>query len=339
MTGRILESAFRPHPLLRSPHRQTLAPYLFRPPPRLDLRIERLELDDGDFVDLGWAGEHHIGGPIAVLVHGLGGGFESKYKRGLTTRLVQAGWRCVMLQLRGGGIEPNRLARSYHHGDTSDVRALWRRLRAAEPTAVIAAVGWSLGGNIVLRALAEEGAQSPVDLAAAASVPFRLLESAHFMSRGFSRFYQWHMLATLRQLVQRKRALYPDDGPVKLDAALAASDFFAFDNAYTAPLHGFSSAEDYYRRTACGAVLGDIRRPTLIVQALDDPFIPSSVVPKPSELSPDITLELAASGGHVGFVGAGLFGQLDWWLERRLAGYLQESVGARESSGAAALTA
>src|SRR5690606_20585696 len=118
------------------------------------LRIERMETPDGDFVDLGWAGAGD--GPIAVLVHGLGGGFDSKYLRGTAARLVAAGWRACLLLLRGAGAEPNRLPRAYHQGDTADLRLLWHRLREREPAALIASVGWSLGGNVTLKALGEE---------------------------------------------------------------------------------------------------------------------------------------------------------------------------------------
>lgn len=342
--GRIVASGFRPHPLLVNPHQQTLVPYFLRSRVPLDLRTERWELDDGDFVDLGWSGEHNTGAPIAVLVHGLGGGFESKYLRGLASRLNRRGWRTALLQLRGGGAEPNRLPRCYHHGDTADLRHVWRRLREQQPHSPLASVGWSLGGSVLLRALAEEGAQAPVDVAAAASVPFQLQACAEHMRRGFARLYQRHLLGALKDIVRRKHAALPLTPPADVEAALAARDFFAFDEAFTAPINGFRDARDYYERASSGAVLGDIRRPTLIVQALDDPFMPPSVVPPETALSPEVTLELSPSGGHVGFVGAGAFGQLDWWLERRLADYLHESVfrrrcGERLDNGASGLAA
>lgn len=324
--GRIIESTFRPHPLLRHAHLQTLVPALLRPLPALAIRRERLELPDGDFVDLGWSGEHHEDGPLAILVHGLTGGFESKYIRGLASRLIVQGWRTVMLQLRGGGEEPNRVARSYHQGDTADLRHLWHLLRQREPHTRLAVVGWSLGGNIVLKALGEEAEAAPVDIAAAASVPFRLHECADRLRTGFSRVYQGKLLRELKAMVLRKHALTPLPASVNLQATLAAQDFYEFDNAFICPLNGFRDADDYYTRAACGSSLHAIRRPTLIVHALDDPFMDASIIPTASQMAPPVTLELTQQGGHVGFVAAGPAGQPHWWLERRLAEFLTTSV-------------
>lgn len=325
--GRVVTSRFKPHPLLRNAHQQTIAPLLLRPMPEPQLRIERLETPDGDFVDLGWVGEQNRDGPIAILLHGLGGGFQSKYLRGLAMKLEAYGWRAVMLQLRGAGTEPNRLPRSYHHGDTVDLRWVWQRLHRAEPHTPIAAVGWSMGGNILLRALAEEGQDCPIRSAVAASVPFKLRECAEHLGRGFSRIYQRHLLGGLKGIVSRKHAAWPLPASIDVARVLAARDFFEFDNAFTAPLNGYADAVDYYERTACGPVLRDIRTRTLILHAMDDPFMRPDIVPGADALSPSVTLELSAHGGHVGFIGRGVFGQPDWWLERRIAEHLQTSLG------------
>lgn len=322
--GRVVASDFRPHPLIRGAHLQTLVPSLLRPLPPLDLCIERLELPDGDFVDLGWCGEGS--GPIATLVHGLTGGFESKYLRGLARELIAQGWRCVLLQLRGGGAEPNRLPRSYHQGDTADLRRLWHVLRAREPHTPLAAAGWSLGGNIVLKALGEEGDAAPVAVAVAASVPFRLRECAERLNQGFSRVYQHKLLTELKAMVRRKQAATPMPATVDVPAALAARDFPSFDEAFICPLNGYRDADDYYTRAACGPYLRAIRRPTLIVHALDDPFMHASIVPDASMLAPDVTLELAPHGGHVGFAATGAGLRWHWWLESRLARFLCATV-------------
>jgi predicted alpha/beta-fold hydrolase len=328
--GLIVPSRFKPHPLLPGAHLQTIAPAFIRPRVELAMRVERLETPDDDFVDIGWVGEHNAGGPIATLVHGLGGGFESQYLRGLARRLAALGWRVALLQLRGGGEQPNKLPRSYHHGDTVDLRWLWHRLRALEPQTPIAAVGWSLGGNLLLRALHEEGAKAPVSLAVAASVPFKLRDCAEHMNRGFARVYQHHLLSGLRQIVRRKLAAGPLPDTVDVRQALSARSFFEFDDAFTAPLNGFRNAIDYYERTSCGAIVHDIRVPTLIVQAEDDPFMSPGCIPAASALAPQVTLEVSASGGHVGFVGLGRWGQLDWWLEQRIAAHLQAALGRDE---------
>lgn len=321
--GQILESSFRPHPLLSGAHLQTIAT-LLRPAPKLLLRRERLELTDGDFLDLGWSGDHNVNGPLAVLVHGLGGGFASKYLLGTACRLIAQGWRTVILQLRGAGPEPNRLHRCYNQDDTEDLRYFWRLLREREPGAFIASVGWSLGGNVTLKALAEEGEAAPVNIAAAASVPFDIRPCAERIRTGFSRVYQKRLLNAVKNALRRKHPLVPLSPLVDLAAALTAQDFIAYDTAYTAPLAGYRDAEDYYTHASCGQFLKNIRRSTLVVHSLDDPFMTADIVPGVDALSRHVTLEVSHRGGHVGFVSSGALGRPYCWLERRLAQYLQD---------------
>lgn len=325
--GQIVAASFEPHPWLRGPHAQTMYPTLFRPLPRLEIRRERLELPDGDFVDLGWSGNEGSD-RIAVLVHGLTGGFESKYLRGLALELIARGWRTVILQLRGGGAEPNRHPRCYHHGDTGDLRYLWRVLQARRPGARLAAVGWSLGANVLLKALGEEAEAAPLHAAAAACAPFRLDLCAEKLRRGSARLYQARLLRDLSGIVRRKHAAVPVPAQVDIARALRAADFFEFDDAYTAPMNGFRDARDYYARCACGTFLREIRRPTLLVSARDDPFMTPAVLPTADMLSPCVTLEVSRRGGHVGFVAAGSRGQPVFWLEGRFAAYLEQAVPA-----------
>ncbi|MBL6751573.1 MAG: hydrolase [Nevskia sp.] len=322
--GRVVPSGFRPHPALRQAHLQTLLPALLRPLPALPMRRERLELPDGDFVMLGWSGGTQ--GPLAVLIHGLTGGLDSKYLRGLARRLVALGWRTVALELRGAGPQPNRLPRCYNQGDTGDFLHLCRLLRAREPGTPLFAVGWSLGGNVLLKALGEQGEAAPLDGAVAVSAPFELKPCAEHLRRGFARVYQSHLLKGLRQGIRRKHGPVPAPPGVDLQAALRAPNFFAYDDAYTAPINGYRDAEDYYARASCRQYLGAIRRTTLILHAADDPFMVPDVVPQAHELAPQVTLELSPTGGHVGFVGAGRWGAPVWWLERRIPQFLDEAL-------------
>jgi uncharacterized protein len=323
--GRVIDSRFEPHPLLRGPHAQTIFPTLLRPVPALDLRRERLELPDGDFVNLAWAGPER-GPRLAVLIHGLTGGFQSKYLRGTARELIVRGWRVVILQLRGGGDEPNRHARCYHHGDTGDLRHLWRVLRQREPRVRMAAAGWSLGANVLLKALGEEGDAVPVEAAAAGCAPFRLEICAEKLRSGSARLYQARLLRDLKAIVARKHAVAP--APVDMDAVLQARDFFEFDDRYTAPMNGFCDALDYYARCECAGFVGAIRRPTLIVNARDDPFMTPAVLPAAAALAPQVTLEVSRRGGHVGFVAAAPGGRVRFWLETRLAAHLDAAVPA-----------
>jgi uncharacterized protein len=328
--GHVVAGAFRPHPLFGNPHLQTLAPY-FRPMPKLVLDVQRRELPDGDFVDLGWV----VGAPfdtrpagatqdrpLAILLHGLSGGFESKYARGTANELIARGWRVVILQFRGAGPEPNRLPRSYHHGDTQDLRELVQMLREREPDTRLFAVGWSLGGNVLLKYLGEEGDRTALSAAVAVSVPFCLRPCAEKLRTGFSRIYQNHLLGELKKMVRRKQSILPPE--VDLAQIVRARDFFDFDNSYTALLNNFKDAEDYYARAACGQYLGGIRRPTLAIHAQDDPFMVPEIIPESAHLPPCVTLELCERGGHVGFVAAGPGLRPRWWLEERIPVFLEE---------------
>lgn len=322
--GQIVPSAFRPHPLLPGAHLQTLAT-LLRPVLTLPLRLERLNLADGDFIDLGWSGEHNAKGPLAVLVHGLTGGFTSKYLLGTACQLITRGWRTVILQLRGAGPEPNRLHRCYDQGDTEDLRYLWHLLRSREPTTFIASVGWSLGGNITLKALAEEAGNAPINVAAVASVPFHIRPCAERLSVGLSRIYQRRLLEDVKEALRRKHPKVPVSAKVDLVAALAAKNFIEFDRAYTAPLAGYRSVDDYYERSSCAQFLRHIHCQTLVVHAQDDPFMTADIIPDADALAPQVTLEIAARGGHVGFISADDQGRPYCWLEKRLADHLHDA--------------
>jgi predicted alpha/beta-fold hydrolase len=328
--GEVAASAFRPHPLLRGAHAQTLWPSLLRAMPQVAMRRERLELADGDFVDLGWSGGEQ--GPLAVLLHGLTSGLDSTYLCGMAQALAARGWRTVALQLRGAGSEPNRLPRCYNQGDTGDFLHLCHLLREREPQTPLFAVGWSLGANILLKALGEEGAAAPLDGAAAVSAPFELAPCAERLRHGFARVYQSNLLAALREFLRRKHGPVAVPPGVDLQAALRARDFFAYDDAYTAPINGYRDAADYYARTSCRQFLGAIRRPTLILHAADDPFMVPSVVPQARELAPQVRLELSARGGHVGFVGAGRGGRPHYWLEQRIPDYLSSLLERRPAA-------
>lgn len=327
--GQVLEVPFAAHPALANAHLQTLFPALLRPSPRLDIRRERLELPDGDFVDLGWSGPAAPGAPLAVLVHGLTGDFESKYLRGTARKLTRLGWRTVMLQLRGAGPEPNRLRKSYHQGDTADLRHLMNLLRAREPNVFLAVVGWSLGGNITLKAMGEEGDDAPVNCAVAASVPFRLRPCVDVLRQGFARNYQNKMMNALKEQMWRKHERVPAPQEINLELANVASDFIEWDNAYTAPLNGFADADDYYSRCECAPFLSAIGKPTLVVHSVDDPFMDPTITPGPEMLAPKVRLELTRRGGHVGFVSSGRFGQPVYWLEQRITDFLQAELKKR----------
>jgi hypothetical protein len=313
--------AFCPAWWLPGPHAQTLWPVLFRRRPRPALRREHLELPDGDFLDLDWtAGQR---GPIVLVLHGLEGSSDSHYARGLLAAVVHRGWRGVVMHFRGCGGQPNRLARGYCAADTDDMAYVVDWLRRRERDAPLAAVGYSLGGNALLKWLGEAGANIPLRAAVAVSIPFRLDDIARRLQQGFSRLYQLHLLRALKQ-GYRAKFRHRSDGPIPLAELAAIRDFYAFDDRITAPLHGYAGVHDYYARASCRPDLRYIRVPTLILHALDDPFMWPETAPATSELSPSVRLELSPGGGHVGFVAGPWPWRAEYWLERRIPAFLAQ---------------
>lgn len=320
--GTIAPSGFRPAWWLSRPHAQTLWAALARRSPPVSISRERVDLPDGDFIDLDWSGES---GPVVLVLHGLQGSSRSSHVRGLLHALVRCGFRAVVMHFRGCSGEPNRLLRTYHSGETGDLGHVVGLLRDRHPTAPLAVVGFSLGGNVLLKWLAERGADAEIDAGAAVSVPFRLARVADRLERGFSRVYRRHFIADLRRSILRKFENRP--GPLDLDAVRRERSFRGFDNHVTAPLHGFRDAEHYYAVASCRQYLREVARPTLILQALDDPFMTRDIVPGREELAPVIRLELSAAGGHVGFVEGNAPWSARYWLEDRIPRFLAEQLG------------
>ncbi len=312
-----LTSRFEPPWWCFNPHLQTLWPFLFRPSPLPLYRRERLELDDGDFVDLDWF-EPISSGPIVVILHGLGGNSQSHYIRGLTSEITALGLRSVVMHHRGCSGEPNRLARSYHAGDSADLDFTLRRIRAREPDTLMFAVGYSLGASVLLNFLST--ASRGLVAASVVSTPFDLAAGAQRMERGTSRLYQWHLLSHLKLLlVQKSKTVCL---PIDLHQLGKVRTFRDFDEFVTAPLHGFSSAEDYYSSCSTRKILSLIRTPTLIIHAEDDPLMTTKAIPHSSELSSAVKFELSKHGGHCGFVSGRSPHQAVYWAEQRIARYL-----------------
>ncbi|MCB1734257.1 MAG: hydrolase [Gammaproteobacteria bacterium] len=314
----MVESNFVAPAWLRDPHLQTLYPVGFRTRPDLSLRRERLELADGDFLDIAYGGPET--GPILLMFHGLEGSLNSHYARPWMQTFHEAGWRTAFMHFRNCSGEPNRLPRAYHSGETGDIAHLIGTLHQREPDTTLTAVGVSLGGNALLKYLGEHGTNTPLQKAIAVSVPFRLDRAADRMERGMSRLYQWHLLRHLRAHTREK--FRHMRSPIDLAQLDAMTTFRRFDDQVTAPLHGFADVDDYYRRSSSRPFLRDIRIPTLILHAEDDPFMTPDAIPLEPELSPSVTLELSRHGGHVGFVAAGTN---RYWADRRIVRFLNDS--------------
>ena len=318
---------FSPAWLLRNRHVQTLWGKLARKLPPAPTRLERWDTPDGDFIEL-----HRIAGapgtPRLVILHGLEGTIRSHYAQGLLHEANRRGWGADLLIFRSCGSEMNRARRFYHSGETSDIAFVMDRLVAAEPGRAIIAAGVSLGGNVLLKYLGERGDSLPAQLkaAAAVSVPFDLARSSVQIQRGFARLYQWHFMRSLRRKAAAKLVQFPDIAPAEKLAELRT--MYDFDDVITAPLHGFADADDYYRTSSSIGWLHGIRRPTLLLSATDDPFLPPEVFDRVREIAGRnrwLTLDFHSRGGHAGFI-ARDGRRLQYFAEQRVCDFLASQL-------------
>lgn len=297
-------------------HIQTIWPAIVAPGPLPPYRRERWETPDGDFIDL----DHvvpspddpgpAIDAPLLAVLHGLEGSSSSHYCRRLMAATAARGWRGVVVHWRGCSGEPNRLARAYHSGDSAELDWIVRRLR---PTWV---VGVSLGANVLVKWLGEQQGAAPISAAVALAPPQDLRASAERLAQGFSRLYCRHFLVTLRQKALGKLAREPD--LCDIDRIRSARTLYDFDDAFTAPVHGFAGAHDYWQRSSCRPYLATPTVPTLVINSLNDPFIPSQSLAQPGDVAAAVTLDYPAGGGHAGFTSSRIGGGADWLIRRCL---------------------
>ncbi|MCZ6925322.1 MAG: hydrolase [Rickettsia endosymbiont of Ixodes persulcatus] len=316
----IQKSLFKPSWWMTNAHLQTIWQTFFRRQPEVSTQRERLLLPDGDFVDLDWAG-YEEDAPIVLVLHGIAGSVESPYAKGMLRAIVDHGWCGIFMHFRGCSGEPNKLPRGYHSGETTDLASVVSELQERYPGKPIAAIGFSMGGNVLLKWLGETGAKNPLAAAVAVSVPFELEKAANHINKGLFRLYQWWLLRDLREvLIKKFKKIKP---PVGMGDLSKINSFWDLDNKITAPLHGFTDAHDYYHKASSRQFLKQIEVPTLILHSSDDPFMEKNAIAEASELSPKLTLELSDFGGHVGFV-AGTPWKPTYWLEERIPQFLSE---------------
>lgn len=302
-------------------HLQTIVPALWRRRVRVTLERERLELEDGDFLDLEWRREG--AGRLAILSHGLEGDAGASYIQGMAGTLVRRGWDVLAWNYRGCSGEMNRLPRFYHSGATEDLEAVLGHALRVHPANQIDLVGFSLGGNLTLKYLGERGdSVSPrLGRAVAFSVPCDLACSSRMLDTGFNReVYMRRFIKTLADKVRRKHSMFPEAmDPSGLESIRT---FREFDDRYTAPLHGFRDAEDYWERSSSKSFMEGIRVPALLVNAENDPFLGPGCYPREqADRNPFFMLEVPKSGGHVGFSRSGP-GRGEDWMSLRAARFL-----------------
>ncbi len=314
---------YRPPFPFTNGHIQTIYPTLFRTPPQTSPYLERIETDDGDFLDIDW---HYCStgktDRLAVLSHGLEGNARKKYMLGMSRHLSRNGWDVVCLNFRGCSGEPNRLPRLYHSGVTDDLHSVLTYALDQGAYTKAALIGFSMGGNQTLKYLGEDPAKIPAQVVAAVafSVPCMLADSVAVMDRWNNRQYMHYFMHGLREKVRIKNQMFP--GLFDLNGLDKISTFGPFDDRYTGPLHGFKDGADYYARCSSRQFLADIKIPTLLVQAENDPFLSKSCYPvSEAEDNADLFLEIPQFGGHVGFVNEDK--NQPYWMEKRCAEFLE----------------
>ncbi len=311
-------SGYRAPRWLRGAHAQTIYP-LLRKGLLPAYRRRRWDTPDDDFIDLDWLPEAApAAAPLVALFHGLEGSSASHYARALMHSVARRGWAGVVVHFRGCSGCLNRLPRAYHSGDSAEADWVLRRLRALHPGRRLYVVGVSLGGNVLLKWLGEQGsaAEGIVDAAAAVCAPVDLAAAGAALQQGANMIYTRHFLQTLKRHALARLERHP--GLYDRRRVLAARTLHDFDDIVTAPLHGFRDADDYWRRASSRPWLPHIAAPTLMLNAVNDPFLPPAALPAPHQVARAVTLEYPDQGGHVGFVAGAFPGHLDWLPARLL---------------------
>lgn len=318
-----MSSAFIPMKGFSNGHFQTILPSILSKNEHAEYQHQPLELPDGDFLDLAW---QHLPSEdsraIVIIFHGLEGSVRSPYAFKLMKALDLKGFNSVVMHFRGCYDRPNRLARAYHSGETGDARYFIEYLTREYSERKLAAVGFSLGGNMLMKLQGEMGASSPLFAAVSVSAPLRLEHSSTYIQKGVSRFYQWYLMQSLKESLLEKFEDHDYEKLIGLKKEVVTSlkTFWQYDDAYTGPIHGFKDAAAYYKASSAAPFLEKITIPTLIIHAKDDPFMPETILPPQESLPHNISLEVSAHGGHVGFVGGTLL-KPKYWLQERIPSF------------------
>jgi uncharacterized protein len=324
----IQDSSYRSPAWLPGGHLQTIYPALFRRIVPTAHRVERLELLDGDFIDLEWSGTGSS--RLAILSHGLEANTQTDYIQGMATALIRRGWDVLAWNFRGCSREPNRLLRMYHSGATEDLHSIISHAIQHHTAASIDLIGFSLGGNLTLKYLGERPDElpPPIRRAVVFSVPCDLACSSQRLSVFANRLYMERFLMTMRSKIRVKKLMFPEQ--LDLTGLNRIRTFQQFDDRYTAPIHGFRDAADYWARSSSRQFLRAINRPTLLVNAANDPFLGPGCYPFAEAAASDfLHFESPETGGHVGFPTSGENGE--YWPETRSAEFLELPDASRKS--------
>ena len=302
-------------------HLQTMYPATLIAKPAVSYRRERWNAPDGDFVDVDFV-DGQPGKPFLLLFHGLEGSSGSHYAQAAMAHAASLGWSAAVPHFRGCSGEINNAPRFYHSGDAPELDWILRRINThyrQQGGSKLYAAGVSLGGNALLRWLGESQHEADfVDAACAISAPLDLAGAGTALGRGINRIYSSGFLQSLKPKCVVKLQQFP--GLFDYDKMINAKTLYEFDDTVTAPLHGYRDANDYWNRASSKHVLGDITLPTLVLNAINDPFLPPEYLPRTA--SRFVTLEYPEGGGHAGFPISPIPGSLDW-LPQRMVQFLE----------------
>ena len=304
---------------------QTIYGGLFRSSPNITLRRQRFETPDSDFLNLDRL-DGLPGSPVIVVLHGLGSSTDVPYIHLLLNKIHQEGWRAVAINARGSGHELNRLKEIHHGGKTKDLDSVVHYLIEKENAETIYIVGYSLGGNIILKWLGEKEAAVPnqVKKAVVVSVPYDLAKAAQNLDRGFNqKVYARVLLKTLKKQALEKEKQFP--GIIDVEKVKNAHTFRVFDREVTARLNGFKDENDYWAKSSSTRFLAGIKVPVLLIHTTNDPFLPQKDLPLEAiKQSSNLKLLLTSDGGHLGFISGSIPFRPDDWLERVISEYFKE---------------
>ena len=325
LQAREIPDTFKPAWWCRGSHCQTIVGNVLRRYPKVKLRRERLEIPDGDFLDLDWM-DGPEGAPIVMILHGLASSPQSAYVQTFLDEIRKNGWRAAVVNPRGQSGEANRLRETNHGGKTEDLEWVLDHVVRDKNSKQIYLVGFSLGGNVVLKWLEEKGGAVPpqVRKAAAISVPYDLARTTLLLDRGFNqKVYTYCLLKKLKAYALEKEKRYP--GTLDPEKIKPINTFKIYDREVTARLNGFKDENEYWARSSSGPGLGQIRLPTLLIHAANDPFLPGAYLPvDPIRESPYLTLLLTRDGGHLGFLAGPTPWQQEHWLEISILDYFRK---------------
>lgn len=320
------QQSFQPPWWLRNKHVQSIYANIIKPRSTVDLNWEEVTLSDGDFVDLAWAGPAPLNAPVLILLHGMEGSAYSHYIQEMLDLFIQYDWRVCVMHFRSCSGRLNRYPKFYNAEYTGDFKEVVDHIAAKFPHCPIFGMGFSLGGNVLARYLAKNN-DSPLSAGIAVSMPFELAKSADYLVP----FYQHVLLRSLKRKIEAKLEL-GHDMPVDAKGLKEITTLRRFDSVITTPMYDYASVDDYYETASSRKLLKQIAHPTLILHAMDDPFVPPNSVPTENELSDSITFEFSQHGGHMGFIKGGLPWKPSYWFAQRIKGFFEKHLGRVSSS-------